>query len=124
MAKVVLTWERLDTFRLARRRFRRVPCIYILDRHVQHLAYRLVLELQGHRPGGLGRLLVGSLALLALDTVDRRGPLAGELLLHEPWVGDCTRIPGASWTGPEDAREGRPVLALRAEPQACACLAA
>ena len=30
MADVTLTWERFDTFRLARERFRRVPCIYIL----------------------------------------------------------------------------------------------
>lgn len=30
MADVVLTWERFDTFRLARTRFRRVPCIYVL----------------------------------------------------------------------------------------------
>lgn len=27
---MVLTWERFDTFRLARTRFRRVPCIYVL----------------------------------------------------------------------------------------------
>ncbi len=30
MPNVVLTWERFDTFRLARTRFRRVPCIYVL----------------------------------------------------------------------------------------------
>jgi len=30
MADVVLTWERFDTFRKARERFRRKPCIYVL----------------------------------------------------------------------------------------------
>ncbi len=37
---------------------------------------------------------------------------------------DCARIPGISWTGPPEAREGRPVAALRAEPQVGAHLAA
>ena len=30
MADVVLTWERFDTLRQARKRFRRLPCIYVL----------------------------------------------------------------------------------------------
>ena len=30
VAEVVLTWERFGTFREARKRFRRVPCIYVL----------------------------------------------------------------------------------------------
>jgi len=30
VADVVLTWKRFDTFRLARKRFRRVPCVYVL----------------------------------------------------------------------------------------------
>ena len=30
MADVVLTWERFDTFRRARERFRAKPCIYVL----------------------------------------------------------------------------------------------
>src|SRR5215831_17393055 len=30
MADIVLRWERFQTFRLVRQRFRRVPCIYVL----------------------------------------------------------------------------------------------
>ena len=30
MPDAVLAWERFDTFRLARKRFRQVPCIYVL----------------------------------------------------------------------------------------------
>ncbi len=69
--------------------------VAVLD-DIEALARRVVLELQGRRPGGLGRRLVGSLALLVLDTTRRRGPLAAELLFHEPRVRDGLGVPGES----------------------------
>ncbi len=53
-----------------------------------------------------------------------QGPLAAELLLQEPWVGDCTRIPGMPWKGPERAREDLAVAALGPESESGAHLAA
>ncbi len=72
----------------------------------------------------LNRRVLTKSPLLPIDTTGRRGPLAAELLLHEPRVRDGLGVPRVSWTGPEDAREGRPVLSLGPEPQACACLTA
>jgi hypothetical protein len=96
--------------RLARGRRRRPAPHRALapDRHpiIEVLARLVVLELQGC-PRGLGRRLADSLAWLAVGTTRCRGPLAAELLLQGPWVGDSLGVPRVSWTGPEEAREGR-----------------
>ncbi len=88
--------------------------VAVLD-DIKVLARRVVLELQG-RPRGLGRRLVGSLALLALDTTRRRGPLAAELLLQEPRVRDGGSH-GYLGRVPQRRENADLLVALRAEPR-------
>ena len=62
MADLVLRWERFQTFRLARHRFRRVPCIYILadtERYFHRVGSLMTLWKRDN--GGTGRMVDAAL---------------------------------------------------------------